>query len=371
MKVVFIWRGPSPYRVNFFNELGKYCDVTVLFEMRPLDIKDKNQSWFDENYNNFKAIYLKGKFYFNRYWFCKDIIKYINLLKSADIVVVGMYSTPTQMLLINLLRILNIPYVLNSDGGFIKTDNKLTRFVKKYFITGAKAYLSSGDKTTEYLKYYGAHNLIYKYPFTSAMKADVTIKTDSETKKIVRRKLGISNDIVFLFSGQFIHRKGIDILLKACKSLPNNCSVYIVGGKPSLEYLEIIKSLELNNIYFIDFKTPKELSQYYLASDIYVLPTREDIWGLVINEAMAYGLPVLTTYQCLAGMELIKNGENGFLFDCTETDKLHEYMIRLSQDAHMRQRMSIANKKKIQSYTIENMAIEHFSIFKSILKIQN
>lgn len=56
MKVVFIWRGPSPYRVNFFNELGKYCDVTVLFEMRPLDIKDKNQSWFDENYNNFKAI---------------------------------------------------------------------------------------------------------------------------------------------------------------------------------------------------------------------------------------------------------------------------------------------------------------------------
>lgn len=59
MNVLFIWRGPSPYRVDFFNELGKLCNLTVLFEMRPNDIKDKKIEWFHEDYKYFKGIYLK------------------------------------------------------------------------------------------------------------------------------------------------------------------------------------------------------------------------------------------------------------------------------------------------------------------------
>ena len=59
---------------------------------------------------------------------------------------------------------------------------------------------------------------------------------------------------------------------------------------------------------------PKEkLSEYYKAADIFVLPTREDIWGLVVNEAMAYALPVITTVQCVSGTEMIKPEVTGSL----------------------------------------------------------
>ena len=50
---------------------------------------------------------------------------------------------------------------------------------------------------------------------------------------------------------------------------------------------------------------------YYQAADMLVFPTREDIWGLVINEAMANGLPTVSTDKCVAALEMIKQGENG------------------------------------------------------------
>ena len=55
------------------------------------------------------------------------------------------------------------------------------------------------------------------------------------------------------------------------------------------------------------------------------MPTREDIWGLVINEAMAYGLPIITTDNCLAGLELIKNEENGYIIPVNNTELLAQY----------------------------------------------
>ena len=82
MKVIFVWRGPSPYRVDFFNELGKYCNLTVMFEMRPQDISDKKQSWFNERFVNFDAIYLKGRRLFGRVWFCPDVFDYIKEMKN-------------------------------------------------------------------------------------------------------------------------------------------------------------------------------------------------------------------------------------------------------------------------------------------------
>lgn len=51
------------------------------------------------------------------------------------------------------------------------------------------------------------------------------------------------------------------------------------------------------------------MDKYYKAADLFVLPTREDIWGLVINEAMAYGLPIITTDKCVAGVQLLNNQE--------------------------------------------------------------
>lgn len=146
MKILFIWRGPSPYRIDFFNELGKYCDLTVFFERSPSNISDKNITWFNENFRNFKGIYLKGHLFLKKIWFCYGIFKYLKQLRQFDLIVVGMYSTPTQAILILLMKLLKIKYILNSDGGFIKKEKYIIYKIKRTFIKGAFAYLSSSQK---------------------------------------------------------------------------------------------------------------------------------------------------------------------------------------------------------------------------------
>lgn len=367
MKVIFVWRGPSPYRVDFFNELGKYCNLTVMFEMRPQDISDKKQSWFNERFVNFDAIYLKGRRLFGRVWFCPDVFDYIKEMKNADIMVVGMYSTMTQALLSLCLKMRRIKYILNSDGGFIKRENLLARSLKRFLIGGASAYLSSGKGTNKYLQFYGARNTIGIYPFTSAFEYEIEQKSNLSDKTELKNKLGIYEDTVVLFTGQFIHRKGIDVLLKSCVELPRNCGVYIVGGSPSAEYMTLVNQLKLHNIHFVSFKTPKDLQNYYGAADIYVLPTREDIWGLVINEAMAYGLPVITTDNCLAGLELVEDGKNGYIAETDNTEQLSKCINKLVLDKVLRAKMGENNKLKMQDYTIEKMALSHIDFFQKVI----
>ena len=65
----------------------------------------------------------------------------------------------------------------------------------------------------------------------------------------------------------------------------------------------------------MSFMTKKELADWYQAADLFVMPTREDVWGLVVNEAMAYGLPVISSDMCGAASEMVKNGYNGYIFE--------------------------------------------------------
>ena len=365
IKVLIIWRGPSPYRVDFFNELGKLCDLTVLFERRPDQITDKEKSWFHEDFTHFKGIYLKS-ITFRNTAFSLEQFKYLRKNAEYDYIVIGMYSTFIQMSSLLYLKLFKIPYLLNSDGGFIKKENKITYYIKRFFISGAKAYLSSSKGTSKYLQYYGANNKIMVYPFTTSFQKDVYKNLTAEDKLKYKKILGIKYNVIILFSGQFIYRKGVDILLKAAKNISKQCGIYIVGGEPTREYLSLCKENNLNNVHFIGFTPPQDLAQYYIASDIYVLPTREDIWGLVINEAMAYGLPIITTDNCLAGLELIKNEENGYIIPVNNTELLAQYANLLIDNKSLRDKIAANNRKKIHLYTLENMAKTHIDFLHNL-----
>ena len=169
-------------------------------------------------------------------------------------------------------------------------------------------------------------------------------------------------DKIVLSIGQFIPRKGFDILLRAWKSCPKTAGLYIVGSEPTSEYLDIQNRLKLSNAHFVGFKTKAELNKYYQAADVFVLPTREDIWGLVINEAMAQGLPVITTDRCIAGLELIENGFNGFIVPVEDTNKLSEKITKVLNNDILRITMGNNSLKKIKDYTIEAMAKKHIDV---------
>ncbi|MCC3648462.1 glycosyltransferase family 4 protein [Cytobacillus oceanisediminis] len=370
-RVLFLTNIPSPYRVDFFNELGKRCELTVLFERKSSD--DRDSHWHSHKFINFKSIFLKGIKKGSNKALCPGVIKYLRK-DLYDLIIIGGYATPTGMLAINYMNFKRIPFVLNTDGGIInKNENPFKVSIKKYFISKASYWLSTGIATTSYLEHYGADiRKTFVYPFTTLLYEDIlNTPLRKEEKKNIKKKLNIVEEKVILSVGQYTHRKGFDILLNAGKEFPENVGVYIIGGTPTEDYLELKNRLGLKNVHFVDFISKEELKEYYMLSDIFVLPTREDIWGLVVNEAMAYGLPVITTDKCIAGLELVENYKNGVIIPVNDSKILSKVVNELIEDSSLLKSMSQNNLKKIEKYTIENMAQEHIDIFNCILDKRN
>ena len=172
----------------------------------------------------------------------------------------------------------------------------------------------------------------------------------------------MADKTTFLAVGQFIHRKGFDLLLDAWGRANCEGQLYIIGGGPSEAlYRSMIEKAGLQNVYILDYKRPAELRPYFLASDVFVMPTREDIWGLVINEAMAVGLPVITSDRCTAGVELITHGQSGYVYPCEDVAALAQHIKMLHSHPDMRHRFSQNVLRTIQKYTIENIVQSHLT----------
>lgn len=114
--------------------------------------------------------------------------------------------------------------------------------------------------------------------------------------------------------------------------------------------------------------TKEMLEKYYKISDVFILPTREDVWGLVINEAMAKSLPIITTNKCVAGIELIENNENGYIVPVEDFKSIAEKINLIIHDTDLKEKMERNNMEKAKMYTIENMAKQHLKIFNEIIK---
>ena len=131
-----------------------------------------------------------------------------------------------------------------------------------------------------------------------------------------------------------------------------------------------------SNVFASNFRTKdrtskqksNDLKKYYMASDLFVLATREDIWGLVVNEAMANALPVITTKKCGAGCTLIKNGYNGFLVENEDVKELSNRINELAESQELRLQCAKNALNTISEYTIENMVKAHMDVFKKIGK---
>ena len=96
--------------------------------------------------------------------------------------------------------------------------------------------------------------------------------------------------------------------------------------------------------------------------------TKMDVWGLVINEAMMYSLPVITTDKCGAGAELVRNNENGYIIHVGDDNQLVEKSNYILSDSMITKRFGEKSYSIIKNYSIENMAETHIKMFEKIEK---
>lgn len=362
MKVFILTTVMAPYRVQLFSELGKQCELYVCFEQ--MRSSERDEKWYDESSANFRIVELKR-------WDASvktikfEVLKHIQKI-HPDVVIAYEYHTSSALMLLSYCQMMKIPYIINCDGAFIS--KSLKDIAKKWYISKAHGFISSGKMADKYLLHYGAmKNRIYRNHFTSLHENDIIQSAPSLTEKqLLRARRGIKEKRVVLSVGQFVYRKGYDILLKAAAMFREDVGIYIVGGKVTPEYEQLVKDLRLKNVHFVDFMLPEELKYYYLAADVFVLPTREDIWGLVINEAMARGLPIVTTDRCVAGIEMIEDGVNGYVVAVENHQMLYKAIDKILADEEMRDSMAIANLKNIRTYTYEISAQDVMAVITSV-----
>ncbi len=367
MNILFTTFNQSYYRVEFFEELGKHCNLTVIFQTSKIGSRYRGKAFLREAYYNFNAFYVDHFLTKNNLFL--GFSQFFS--RKYDVFVLGGYSDYSSIVGILLLKSQGRPFFISADGMFIRNDNKLKKSIKRSLVSSATYWLSSGKHTTDALVHYGAvRERVFEYPFTSVRESDILEEPVSRSGKLkLREELGIKEEKVIISVGQFIPRKGYDVLLKVVDQIPKNVGIYLVGGKPPKEYLEILENTKTaERVHFIEFKPKEELQKYYMASDLFVLPTREDIWGLVINEAMAYGLPVITTDRCIAGLELVENGKNGFIVPVEDTQNLSEKVLEILSNDELQLQMGWKSLEKIRPYTIENMAVQHLRIFEKVLR---
>ena len=365
MRILFMTNVPSPYRVDFFNELGKLCDLTVYFEKRTSD--ERNDSWKEYSFDNFRGVFLKGKSISTDTAICPEVTKHLKS-ERFDRIIIGNFSSPTGMMAIQYLRRHKIPYYLEADGGTAKDGKGFKEKLKKYFIKGAEGYFSTSKSCDDYFVTYGADpDRLFRYPFTSLHDRDILDSPPTpEEKKKLRAELGLTEEKILISVGRFSYLngygKGYDILLKICEQLPDDIGVYIIGDEPTEEFVKWKKEKKMDHLYYLPFKRKEELFKYYQAADLSVFLSRGEAWGLVVNESMANGLPVITTDACVAGLELIEDKKNGYIVPVDSVEITKSYIMDYIYHEEKQKDISNASLNMIRVYSIENMAKVHLEL---------
>jgi glycosyltransferase involved in cell wall biosynthesis len=158
--------------------------------------------------------------------------------------------------------------------------------------------------------------------------------------KALSQKVGVlrsemqQDGLVFLYVGRIESRKGLHLLLEACAILQQqgytNYKLQIIGTGEQQDELEaFVQQQGLGKaIAWLGWVDYGNLGEFFAAADVFVFPSLEDIWGMVVLEAMAFGKPILCS-QWAGASELVEAGENGYVFDPHQPDQLTKIMQML------------------------------------------
>lgn len=360
-KILILSIYPAPYRFELMKELRKSLEADVYFENSGGD--ERNAAWFSEG-----DFYLLDK--------AEGLARYRQAEKNIrqySLAILYDYSTKESLRLIARCRVAGVPYVVNADGVMLtKHGNVFRETIKRLLIKGASGCFASGINAKNYFMRYGANEKrIYLHTFSTLHPFDVIhAPMNNQDKILLRRKLGIAPSFskVAIAVGRFIELKRFDVLIQLWSRMPKDwCLLLVGGGSEEEKYRAIIDRNHLENVMIKGFHPKEELKEYYCASDVLVHPTSYDVWGLIINEAMACGLPIVVSDHCIAGLELVEQGKNGFVVKLYDDQALADGIIHILKDDQLRTRMGEASISKIRPYTIENMAECQTNALKEIL----
>lgn len=237
--------------------------------------------------------------------------------------------------------------------GTIKrfVDRHILRPLRCLLYSHSDALLASGDATENFLigKGIRKENI---YVGTQGL-SEPQLKSGISKYNPRINLIGLGDSKVIFFMGYFTKRKGVAELIEAFNQLNRNDAVLVVAGSgPEERNLKAMASKQ-NNILFPGYIEERQKAMYLSSTDIFTLPTFADPWGLVIMEAMMFGLPIITTTAAGAS-ELIRG--NGIVIEPGDKVALKESLEYLLSNDEIREEMGRKSKEIIKDYTVERAA---------------
>lgn len=355
---------PSPYQRDFFRTLANApgCNLNVHY----LEDAAPDSPWPERSLASYERVLPgwtagRGRVRCHTNWG-------LPTFKNSDIAIVNASLTgvTTQQIMQRLCK-RNVPWVF--WGETLRNRSGLAGFVQKSLarkLHSAASIVAIGSVAqADYQRRFPGQQ-VDQLPYFCDLSAFSTARAARKTS---------NPEPVFLFCGQMIERKGIDVLLNAYHSACNaglRARLLLVGREAELPpLLDPLPKQIRETIDFAGFQSPDALPEFFARADVFLLPSRHDGWGVVVNQALGAGLPVITTEAVGAAHDLVECGVNGIIVPAGTTPPLADALIKLGTDTDLRKRMSEESIRIGQQLTTEAGARSLLSILSKVLETES
>lgn len=260
-----------------------------------------------------------------------------------------------------------------SSGAWEKRSRWKER-VKGAIYSRVNATMGSGEDSRQYAMRYGVspgralclpHSIDVKHFSTGS-------ECHFPKRASLRAELGLEG-VVFLYVGRLWWGKGINYLLEAFEQVQatrgGQTSLLLVGDGPEESRLrQVCAERKIRNVVFAGFHQKSELPRFYAAADVFVFPTLGDPYGLVVDEAMASSMPIISTSAAGEIRDRIEEGVNGYIVPPKDSAALAGAMLSLAKDPAACRRMGKVSRQMIEGHTPEKWAEDFEGIIRGILE---
>lgn len=284
--------------------------------------------------------------------------------KSPDFLIIQGWGYLSNFITLIAAKLLGIRVLMRAESPQKQETGKsalMRSFKEKLFRYFCHRFLYIGQSNKDF---YLAHGVKEDQLFFTPYSVDnqrfcQQYEQLKDQKKELREKYGLDKEApVFLFAGKYISKKRPMDLIKAFHRLNHSEAQLIMVGEGALrsEMESYIKAHNLSRVTLTGFINQQEIAEYYTMADVFVLPSGYgETWGLVVNEAMNFELPLIVSDLVGCTDDLVCEGQNGFTFPCGEVEQLAEKMERmLSPNADLEQ-MGHLSGQIVKKYSFETI----------------
>ncbi|MCR5791171.1 MAG: glycosyltransferase [Lachnospiraceae bacterium] len=363
-KVLIVTNQPAPYRVDFFAYLQKHFSQEYTFYILFSTTNRKTlRSWHAGTEKLKNTVFLKSKIVrLKKELDVREIIISYGASRALseirpDVIVCSEYNS-TSLIVKHYSRTHGIPFISWSDGTRFSERNisGLQKLFRKYIVRGSSAFIASSTKTKENQIYLGAR-AEQVYISELSIDRDRFIQNGTNKRDSIVSHISGQNRIIYV--GSLIPRKGVDLLLQAVKLLEDVAwELYLVGDGSERQALSLMaQELGISErVHFTGFLEGDALTELYAESAFFILPTREDCFGLVTLEAMNCGLPVISSKYADSAYDLIEEDVNGFIVDPYDPEMMASRMRELLSDPALRRRMGDESLRIAEKFDFRHTA---------------